>query len=161
MNHHQPAYDYVIEEPAIKPTQDAVVWAKRLGYAGLTPFIISVLFLFVANESLQPLALQSLLAYAAVILTFVGALHWTRALLGRGSMSPAKLLTISVIPSLVAWLALLLPMSQGLVIMAMTFVAVYVFDRSAWHDLPWFLAMRRNLTLVVLACMTMAWFWHV
>lgn len=157
----QPVSDYVIEQPETRPTdsRDAVLWAQRLGYAGLLPFIAPLLVLPFAGDGLQLWVLRALLAYAAVILSFVGALHWSVALLGRSEASSVRLLVVSVLPSLLAWLSLLLPLAQGLLLAMISFLALYAFDRSAWRELPWFLQLRRNLTLVALCCMFIGWLW--
>ena len=153
------ACDYVIEDSPDQPATHphTIAWAQRLGYAGLLPFAGALVLLFAGNQAVAELALNSLLAYAAVILTFVGALHWSSALLGRNDTSSVSLLVISVLPSLVAWLCLLIPVAEGLLLMALAYLAVYSFDRSAWRDLQWFVRLRTHLTIGALSCLLSGW----
>ena len=57
----------------------------------------------------------ALLAYGAVILSFVGALHWgfAMALGGLSDRERTHRFVWSVVPSLLAWPAVLLPMAGG------------------------------------------------
>jgi len=127
--------------------------AQWLGYAGALPFIACAALALLTGGDLQATALQALLGYGAVILSFLGALHWTRALQGVAVPGGAPLLTISVLPALLAWLALLLPPREAGVLLAAGFVAVYLFDRRAWRGQPWFLRLRLHLSAVAVSCL--------
>lgn len=157
MNELPPVYDYVVTEAVSDQPEKIIVWSKRLGYAGLLPFLLSILILLLGNEAAVAWASQALVSYAAIILTFAGALHWTAAMQGPGRAPSVGLLIISVIPSLLAWLGLLLPLSAGLPLMITAFMLLYVFDRNAWYRLPWFVLLRRNLTLVAVGCLLTGW----
>lgn len=123
--------------------------ARLLGYAGLLPFLAGAVAAYLGGVTHALLAQQVLLAYAAVILSFVGALHWSRVLLDGASQQSGTVvaLTVSVIPAVVAWLALLLPPAWGLPLTATALLALYLYDRSAWAGNGWFLRLRRDLTL--------------
>lgn len=85
--------------------------AWLLGMAGLLPFAASALGSFAAPDSWQGFAEGALIAYGAVILGFLGAVHWGLALRappGEAPMGPARLMA-GVVPALLGWLALLLP----------------------------------------------------
>ena len=152
-------YDYAVEQNTAQQDPHTVIWAHRLGYAGLIPFIASLLVIVFADTLASIWALQAMVAYGAVILTFVGALHWSTALLTHTD-SPA-LLVISVLPSLVAWLALLMPSYAGMPLMILAYVAVYAFDRVEWQQLAWFVRLRSPLTLVAISCLTLGWLWSI
>ena len=126
--------------------------ANWLGYAGLAPFLIGTLLL--RHETLATTALEALHGYAAVILTFTGAIHWGRAM-HRGE---AWLLSVSVLPSLLAWSSLLLPPGYAIPLLIAGFFSVYLFDRRAYEDAPWFRQMRLRLTAVVCAALALGWF---
>jgi len=90
--------------------------AILLSVAGLIPFILSAIaILFDPLEA--PLAVQVLISYGAVILSFVGAVHWGFALRETAHpgvpLPPAvvgaerQLLTFGVVPALVGWVALI------------------------------------------------------
>jgi hypothetical protein len=83
--------------------------ATWLGYAGLLPFVAALLGFLLSGEPRQAYFAQQFIAYGAVILSFVGAVHW-------GSRSPGACsvmrMSISILPALLAWAALLLPVRR-------------------------------------------------
>ena len=122
-----------------------------LGYFGLLPFYMAgVLLLFATDKGQVLLSLQS---YAAVILTFAGAIHWGRALT-TGNFS---LMVVSVVPSLVAWFALSLPPLFGLPTLFLAFVFVWLFDDQQYREIPWFRKLRFQLTTLVCVLLLFAW----
>jgi hypothetical protein len=129
-------------------------WAARLGYAGLLPFIGLALATWLAPQTLRAPAALALLAYGATIASFLGAIHWGLAM--RGALTP-KLGTLvwGVFPSLVAWIALLLPLSQGLITLTVVICACYAVDRRSYpiYGLKEWLTMRLQLTLVASICL--------
>ena len=85
--------------------------AWLLGLAGLIPFFVAALGVAAGPEEWRGFARGALLGYGAVILSFLGAVHWGLALRApaeEASFGPARL-ALGVVPSLLAWLALLLP----------------------------------------------------
>ncbi len=90
--------------------------ALLLGAAGLIPF----LGLAAASALSFGWAPPALAAYGAAILAFLGAVHWGLALRAPESEAGAELprLAFGVLPSLVAWVALLLPLRPGLALLA-------------------------------------------
>lgn len=123
-----------------------------LAYGGLLPFLG-----LAAASLLDPprsgVWQQLSLNYGAVILSFVGALHWGFAM-GKLTMSErARSISFawSVVPALLAWLALLLDPIAGSALMAAGFAAHYVQDWRLARQavLPaWYLPMRLRLSLV-------------
>ena len=140
---------------ALPPT---VAW---LGYGGLVPF----LFLAVASVFDQNHVVywaDGLFGYGAIILSFIGALHWGFALsLGATSSEAARArrdacFAWSVVPALMAWLALLLPPLLASVLLIAGFLAHYRQDRrlAAVADLPpWYLPLRLRLSVVACLCL--------
>ena len=131
--------------------------ARWLGYGGLIPFLV-----------LAPVSLldthhgitwsDALFAYGAVILSFVCALHWgfAMALPGLDERTRVRSLLWSVVPSLMAWPALLLVPMEAAVLLVIGFVLHYIQDRRlARHaELPaWYLPLRLQLTVV--ACLSL------
>lgn len=141
---------------------------RLLGYLGLLPFIGITLLLLIAPAH-QFFYRQALLSYAAVILTFVGALHWSFAMQAQGLSQQTQrgLYIWSVIPSLVGWLVLLLPhLYENIEWIAMAVLAIF-FMLALWRDvvlakmtaLPdWYLPLRKTLTCVVVSCLLIAIF---
>lgn len=125
--------------------------ARWLGFGGLIPFF----FLAAASLLDPPRAARwsfALLAYGAVILSFVGALHWGFATLWQSHSDTyrGRLMAWSVIPALGAWIALVLPLEAGLGLLCVLFVAHYLCDLnlSRNREVPaWYLRLRAPLTL--------------
>ena len=82
------------------------ITATLLGVAGLLPFVATGL---AALGPQGDRAMLALVAYGAVILAFLGGVHWGFALEGRRrpQRTPAPALE-SVVPSLIGWVAMLL-----------------------------------------------------
>ncbi|MBL8462897.1 MAG: DUF3429 domain-containing protein, partial [Thauera sp.] len=101
---------------------------------------------------------DALFAYGAVILSFVCALHWgfAMALPGLDERTRVRSLLWSVVPSQIAWPALLLVPSDAAVLLVLGFVLHYVQDRRLARvaGLPeWYLPLRLRLTTV--ACIAL------
>ncbi len=135
-----------------------VAW---LGYGGLLPFAGLALLLWLEPARSTALWWPALLAYGAVILSFVGALHWgfAIALPGPGAASRQGLYVWSVVPALVAWPALLWGAPGAAVLLVAGFVAHWLQDRrlvaqGMANALPaWYLPLRTQLTLVASVCL--------
>ena len=52
------------------------LWARRLGFGGLIPFVGLAAALWLAPAGGWPLAAMALLGYGATISSFLGAIHW-------------------------------------------------------------------------------------
>lgn len=104
--------------------------ALRLGYAGLLPFVLGALLLWVVRADAHPYVAAALSAYAAVVISFLGAIHWG---FGFQQSQPATGLFVwGVVPSLVAWVAVVLPPYAGLVVHGVMLVACYLVDRRVY-----------------------------
>ena len=124
--------------------------ARLLGVGGLLPFA----FLCLAAALDAPRRgfwVHAQIAYGAVILSFVGALHWAFAML-LPEVSPARswgMFGWSVVPGLVAWVALLVPAGAALVLLIGLFALHFRVDMllAQRHGLPgWYLQLRLTLT---------------
>lgn len=128
-----------------------------LGYAGLLPFIVLTVFLFDDHNHFG-MWQHFLLSYGAIILTFVGALHWSFAMTlpTLPASKQSSLFLWSVTPSLVAWLAMSIPRFYGFILLIIFFLLALWRDQSLAKKVslaPWYLPLRRNLTLVAVACL--------
>ncbi len=143
--------------------------ALLLGYTGVAPFIACALYVawFTATGGYFAAHVAFVgLAYGAVILSFVGALHWAYALhrieLGSGAF------VRSIIPAFIAWvslcIALLVPGGFGVhafaaALMIASFIAHlradYALNRAFKEAIvpSWFLKMRLHLSAV--ACLSL------
>ena len=106
---------------------------------------------------------DALVAYGAVILSFVGALHWgfAMALPGMPQALRRNCFVWSVVPALVAWPAMMLEPVLGAPLLMVGFVA------HIWQDhrlagrvvLPdWYLPLRRQLSIVACVCLALGTF---
>jgi hypothetical protein len=125
--------------------------ASALGYGGLVPFVAAVLGIALLDGEPRAFAARALLAYGAVILSFLGAVHWG-LLLARPVPDAPRALLAGVLPALAGWVALLLPQRHGLALLVVAFGAFWMYEHRVVGGglLPAsYLALRRNLTLGV------------
>ena len=89
--------------------------AILLGVAGLIPFIVCGIAALGADETSAQKMMWALTAYGAVVLSFVGGVHWGFALDPAAGDQSARLargrLLFGIIPALVGWIALLIPLA--------------------------------------------------
>jgi hypothetical protein len=128
--------------------------AQGLGYSGLLPFVSLALVIWLWPTH-QARAASALLAYGATITSFLGAIHWGLTLRDPQGQSP-RMLAWGVVPSLVAWVALMMPAAQGLLLSAVLLWACFAVDRMVYTRLglrAW-LPMRLLLTTIAsLSCL--------
>eukprot|EP00899_Mesostigma_viride_P011651 jgi/Mesvir1/20487/Mv12373-RA.1 len=141
-----------------------------LGLAGAIPFValspVGAMLLPVP-AALATHAVSSQIAYGASILSFLGAVHWGMAMASGGSAGDRAMATRyiwSVTPSLMAWTALLVPEGSGLAALILSLVTAYAVDHNfARSHLvpPWYLPLRRVLTVVATASLGMSFITRV
>lgn len=138
--------------------------ALRLGYLGLVPFVLGVVLvgLLRPDAHLQEhlFVVDALSKYAAMIISFLAGIHWGLAMRG-GAPKLDDRLTWGVVPSLVAWIAVVMPPYAGLVVHGVTLIVCYLNDRKhypSWGAAAW-LTLRFRLTVVAsLSCfLSAAW----
>lgn len=132
-------------EPDLPPAGDVAgapsPLALALGHAGLLPFVAGAALVWLVQGEALPFAAQALSAYAALIVSFLGGIHWGLAL--RQPKPAAPLLAWGVAPSLLAWAAVMMPASSGLVLNGALLLLCWAVDRvlyrregvSAWLTL--------------------------
>jgi hypothetical protein len=139
-----------------------------LGNLGLLPFFVLALLCWPWTGAALPRLQLALVGYAAVILSFLGAVHWGLALANPGlnKAQSWNVLGWGVVPSLLGWLALLM------LIVGMPAIIVFVFligdlllvrvvdgRLVRLYTTPvagWYLALRTRLTLAAAACLLIA-----
>lgn len=129
---------------------DSAPVLQVLGYGGLLPFLVLGLGAWMAQPQWQAFALQALAFYGAVILAFLGAIHWGLYLADRGHrVGPLPAPIWAVVPAILAWLALLQPLPEALMTLAALFLGVLWVDRLSLRGRalpPGYLGMRLVLT---------------
>ena len=138
--------------------------ALWLGVSGLVPFVVAAGLSFFGAPFNPATAVYALIAYGAVILSFLGGVHWGVALTRGQTNGPdgqAAWYLISVAPSLVAWLALLIAPVPGLLILAVSFLVMTLIDVHAARveQVPiWYRRLRVRLSAIVIVCVLVtAW----
>lgn len=126
--------------------------AIGLGLAGLLPFVAG--FLLVSQTAWLNEGSRLVISYGAVILAFVGAIHWPLALLHntRGS------LVFSVLPALLGFAALMLPVMQALLLLAAAFSLCAAVDVLPGRFPAWYRRLRLLLSTLVLALIAGTYF---
>ena len=157
------------KQAGISPLEQRATW---LAYAGLIPFFATA-FLMWLSPSVVSAAVVSVIVpwsmyYAAIILSFMGGVRWGLAMLDKKDVSDYTTigqLTNSVIPALVAWMALipgsLLPFGGPSILMRfiLIFAAfIYLMEvdvRSARDGFAprWYGPMRRKVTFFLAMAM--------
>lgn len=134
--------------------------ALWLGLGGLIPFAACTAVMLGAGP-FSGLAEDALLAYGAVILAFLGAVHWGLALAAPGDVAAARTrLTLGVLPSLIGWVALVSPNWIGFGVLVAGFLATWAAEEAARRAGGLgaaYLWLRRGLTLAVVAMLSAAW----
>ncbi len=122
--------------PHILPSMPVPPHAERLGLLGLLPFVFGALLVWlVGGRNVEAHAWISfaLSAYAALIISFLGGIYW-----GLGFRQPSPSLqpfVWGVMPSLGAWIALVMPAYAGLVLHGVMLIVCYGVDRRLYPAL--------------------------
>ena len=134
------------------PSESLPVTVGLLGYGGLIPFVVLAM-LSVAEPSHGILYRGALMLYGAVILSFVGAIHWGVAMASvhMDDATRRACYVWSVVPSLMAWSTFVLSPIGATLTLVLGFILQYWRDRSLGAFMPWpkwYLPLRIRLTFV-------------
>ncbi len=132
--------------------------AKLLGYLGLIPFLCSSLLIWIPK--FHQIAVHSLTIYATVILTFIGGVHWGIALQQTQSADNTNNRFIfSVIPSLVAWIAVVFIKPYALIILIGCFIVFRLIEKRLYQQLipVWYAQLRDQLTVIATLSILVGW----
>jgi len=128
--------------------------ARIFGLAGLLPFFAGAILCWLppTSESISVLPAGSfvLLAYGAVILSFLGGIRWGIAMQHEAMISNWQVVAWAMAPSLLAWTALLVAPTLGFILLIAGFSLQWSIDYRANKQSitpPWFLTLRTILTL--------------
>lgn len=132
-----------------------------LGAAGVLPFVGAAGAMFASDPVVSGVGLYVLSVYAAVVLAFVGAVHFGVAI-ARDHPQAHWQLALSALPALLAWLALVtLSPARALIAFGFLFLAMLLADGFALRlDLlpRWYTRLRIPLTVIVCGALwTAAW----
>ncbi|XP_038650108.1 transmembrane protein 69 isoform X1 [Scyliorhinus canicula] len=125
--------------------------ALYLGYGGVIPFVSAPLIMAITETYFPELAFAQI-AYGATILSFLGGARWGFSIPESSPAKPDWLnLGNSVVPSLLAWLALLLHdnLTEAAVLIIMGLGIALHYDLALLPGYPsWFRAFRTVMTVV-------------
>ncbi|MCU0983918.1 MAG: DUF3429 domain-containing protein [Acetobacteraceae bacterium] len=134
--------------------------ALWLGLGGLIPFAACTA-VTLGGGPFSGLAEDALLAYGAVILAFLGAVHWGLALAVPADAAASRTrLLLGVVPSLIGWVALISPNWIGFGVLVAGFLATWAAEEAAARAGRLgsaYLWLRRGLTLAVVAMLSAVW----
>ncbi len=136
--------------------------AVLLGAAGVLPFAIFGVGAVGASPAAALTAARGLVGYGAVILAFLGGVHWGFTLSEPEDPRAVRArLVLGVMPALVGWAAMLVSIvtepAFSLVILIAGFIVVVVLEsRAQKRDLMpgGYMAMRWVISVVVVALLT-------
>jgi Protein of unknown function (DUF3429) len=114
------------------PASSPDTTALRLAYAGLLPFLLGALLVWAVHSDVQAYVALALAAYAAVVLSFLGGIHWGLVMRQPVPAGPAWGLLWGVVPSLLAWPAVMMPPDAGLVVLGVMLIVSYAVDRRLY-----------------------------
>ena len=131
-----------------------VAW---LGYGGLIPFL-ALTPASLLDHHHGALWSDALYAYGAIILSFIGALHWGLAM-SQPELSERQRsawFVWSVIPALIAWPAILFSPLLAAPLLVFGFIAHHLQDRRLARQArlaDWYLPLRLRLSSVAIVCL--------
>lgn len=143
--------------------------ARRLGYLGLIPFVTGALCIWLIGgllddnpDLVEPFlfVVRGLTTYAALIVSFLGGLHWGMLMWQSGSgLDESHLhrraLWVGIAYSLVGLLGVVMPPHAGLALLGFALIACYAIDRKLYPAMgtTGWLTLRFRLTAVAsLSC---------
>jgi hypothetical protein len=125
--------------------------AEIVSYAGVVPFVLCLLGVaLLPTYGQRDLAQRIAISYGAVVLGFVGAVHWGLALAGHIAWSPMRIAG-AIVPALLGTTGILVGGQRGLALLVVGFGMFWLYEhRNVGTELPaTYLSLRRNLSLVV------------
>ncbi len=136
--------------------------AVVLGVMGIVPFALLGIGAVGASPDSSLSAARALVGYGAVILAFLGGVHWGFALEEeQGAQAERARLVLGVAPSLIGWAAIVCSIVSrpvlSLAILVAGFIATVVVEaRAQRRDLVpgGYMAMRWAISVVVIALLT-------
>ena len=139
------------------------ILAILLGAAGLVPFLAGSLGALSVDQGTARLALLGVAAYGAVILSFLGAVHWGLALAegpSQGAQAQRGRFGLGVVPALIGWAALIVVFTgfikTGLLVLVAGFVATTIAEARASRAglMPAaYMGLRWVLSIIVIVCL--------
>ncbi len=139
-----------------EPQRDLPDTVVHLGLAGLLPFVALGLGAWWVGDAWRVQLQSAQLVYAAVVLSFIGAMHWGLGLAARRT-EPLPYVW-GVLPSVLGWLAAIAPPVVGAPLASISLIVCWVVDRRLIRGWPFaasYLRLRLRLTVVAWVAMVL------
>jgi len=124
-----------------------------LGWAGVAPFALLSLLAILGSASVAGNALEALIVYGAVILSFMGGAQWGLEMAKPAAPDDGRRgYALSVLPALAGFAAAMFPPRAGLALLCAGFLALLAYDLRRARDgvgPSWYPALRKSLTAAV------------
>ncbi|MCH2393269.1 DUF3429 domain-containing protein [Oceanibaculum sp.] len=148
-------------EPSAAPPlrarlSDVPLPALVLGLGGLIPFLAGAVAVWLFEPMAARVAQDMQVAYATVILSFLGAVHWGAALSRPDGARSWGWMGWSVTPALLAWFSVMMAPESALMALMACYLAAFAVDMQAVKKglLPLlYLSLRRVLTTGAFLCL--------
>jgi len=123
---------------------------RLLGYSGLVPLVVLATLSFTVPSAHRPAVVYSLLAYGVTIVSFLGAIHWGLTMIE--DIPSKQQLVWGVVPSLLAWISLMIQVEFGLFLVAAVLLLCLAIDYKIYphFGLKHWLRMRLILSIVAI-----------
>jgi hypothetical protein len=135
--------------PLRRPRASLTPAAEILAYVGIVPLVLCPLAIaFLPEYGQRFIAQQVAIAYGAVVLAALGAVHWALALAGRLALTIGRALG-AALPAGCGVAAVLIGGQRGLALLVVALGVFWLYEhRGIGEELPRdYLQLRRNLTL--------------
>ena len=128
---------------------------KILGFAGLIPFWGLAFIVVFTDDPTSLSALKAQIAYGAIILSFLGGIHWGIAVKSVEKATWPRM-SWGVILSLIGWSAIFIPPLFSITVLGLgltlaIFVDLYLVDN--FTKILWFEALRLVLSIGAIAAL--------
>jgi hypothetical protein len=126
--------------------------ARRVAYAGLVPFVMSALLIWIVRPDVLPYVTHALTAYTGVVVSLLAGVHWG-LMMRRGDDQPRRYATSAAI-AMGAWVGLMMRPDAGLVLQGAMLVAGYLVDRKLYpaEGLAAWLTLRFRFSALAALC---------
>jgi Protein of unknown function (DUF3429) len=105
---------------------------RLLGYSGLVPFVTLAALSFLVSSEHRSAVIFGLLAYGVTIVSFLGAIHWGLTMVEN--IPNKQQLVWGVLPSLLAWISLMVQVEFGLLLLAAVLLLCLVVDYKIYPN---------------------------
>ena len=149
------------QKPYTGTPQWAPVWA--LAIVGLLPIVVFTLLLIFAGRQSAIAApiTDAYKTFAAIILSFLGGVHWGVALNGSSHGVPRRTFVLAILAPLFGWIALFVSEPLSFALLIVIFAGQGAWDNFAGHSgqLPyWYARMRMILTIMMVVSLAIVMF---